>query len=109
MIVFLRPLWPTAKVVIDRVLGKNAVMFSKHIIHPDKVEQLLAEAKAAPDFETYKTSILALQKATIDENAMFFPMLSPRSAVFMKPEVQNLGMFITNGFDWDPENVWIKK
>jgi peptide/nickel transport system substrate-binding protein len=109
MTVLLRPLQPNATTLIYRVLGKNAVYFSKNIIHPDKVEKLLADSRSATDPETSKQAILELQKAVFDENAMFFPMLSPNRAIFMKPQVQDLGMFKTNSFDWAPEDVWIKK
>jgi peptide/nickel transport system substrate-binding protein len=109
MTLYIRPMQPNAPTLMYRNLGKSAVYFSKNIIHPDKVEKLLADATAAPDFETSRKAVLELQKVVFDENAMFFPMLSPRSAIFMKPQVQNLGMFKTNAFDWAPEDVWIKK
>jgi peptide/nickel transport system substrate-binding protein len=107
--VYLRPLMPNATVMIDRNLGKDAIAFSKNIIHPDQVEKLLADARNARDSETTRKAILELQKVVFDEYAMFFPMYSITSGVFMQPKVQNIGMLTTNGLDWAPEDVWIKK
>lgn len=109
MTVYLRPMMPNATTMIDRNLGKGAVFFGKNIIHPEQVDKLLADARNARDSEGTRKAILELQKVVFDENAIFFPMYGISSGVFMQPRVQNLGMLRTNGLDWAPEDVWVKK
>jgi peptide/nickel transport system substrate-binding protein len=109
MTAFIWPMQPNAPVLIDKNFNKDSGSFAKNIVHPERLVQQMAIAKEATDNETKKKAVLEMQKVLFDENAMFFPMYSPKRAVFLKPEVQDLGFFKTNSFDWAPENVWIKK
>jgi peptide/nickel transport system substrate-binding protein len=111
MILSYRGLMPSSVgfVVMNRFLSKDGSVYAKNGIHPDRVEKLLAEARNAPDFESMQQAVQELQKVLIDEYAMFVPMFTLKGFIAMQPNVQNLGMYTTNSFDWNPEAVWIKK
>jgi hypothetical protein len=79
------------------------------MIHPDKVEQLLAEARTAPDFEASKKPLLELEKVIFDEYTLSVPLVALRTGIATQPRIQNLGILTTNGNDWTPQDVWIKK
>lgn len=100
---------PTATVSFKNTFGKNGTLYAKNIIHPDKVEQLLSAAKAAPDFESEKKAVQELQKAIFEEYALSYPVLRLKAGITMDKKVQNLGMWTANGLDWAPEEVWKKK
>lgn len=109
MLLMYRGLSPSSVVQHNRVLSKSAALYSKGIIHPDNVEKLLADAKTAVDFETSQKAAIEVQKAIIDEHAMYFPLLVLKSGFATQPSVQNMGMWTTNASDWNPEEVWKKK
>jgi peptide/nickel transport system substrate-binding protein len=109
MTMYLRPMQPNATVMIDRNFGKNAAYFSKNIIHPERVDQLLAEARKATSFEEQAALIQELQIELIDNHAMFAPLISPNPAIFIDPVVQDLMMQKTNSLEWNPESVWLKE
>ncbi len=56
MVMSYRVLSPSTIVQMNRLLSKDAALYAKSIIHPDKVEKLLADARTAPDFESSKKS-----------------------------------------------------
>lgn len=99
---------PSTLVVMNRMFGKNG-LYSKNIFHPEKVEQLIADARSAPDYDSYKKSVQYLQKEVYEENVLAFPVFSFNGAISMDKKVQNLQMRAINGFDWNPEDVWMKK
>lgn len=107
MTMYLRPNLANATVLIDRDFGKNSINFSKNIVHPERVDQLLEEARRATSFEEQAELIRELQFELVDNHALFAPLVSPNPAVFMVPEVQNLAMLKTNGHEWNPESVWL--
>ncbi|MGG2200976.1 MULTISPECIES: ABC transporter substrate-binding protein [Paenibacillus] len=109
MTVYIRTLQPNAPTLIYRNFGQDAAYFSKNIIHPESLNKLLKDAIDAPDAEASRKAVLDMQKVLHDDHAMYFPMASPISSIFMNPKVQNLGMFKTNGYDWAPEDVWVQK
>jgi peptide/nickel transport system substrate-binding protein len=109
MILFFRALTPNTIVQMNRLFSTNGALYAKNIIHPDKVEKLLAEARTATDVEASKKAVHELQKAVFKENAIGFPAFSLIHGLAVDPKVQNLGMYKTNAFDWNPEDVWIKK
>lgn len=109
MVMSYRVLSPSTIVQMNRLLSKDAALYAKSIIHPDKVEKLLADARTAPDFESSKKAVLELQKVVFDEYAISFPTFSLINGIAFTPKVQNLGMFTTNALDWNPEDTWMKK
>ena len=102
-------LGPNTVTQMTRVFGQSSAIYAKNIIHPDKVEQLLEEARSAPDFEASKKVVHELQKTLFDEYAVSFPILRLKAGVVMDPKVQDLDMWKSNGLDWSPENVWLQK
>lgn len=109
MILFYRALAPNISIHMNRIISKDGSLYAKHIIHPDKVEQLLAEARTATDAGASKKAVLELQKVIFDEYAIGFPLLSLVSGMAISPHVQNIDFDKTNAFDWNPEGVWLKK
>jgi peptide/nickel transport system substrate-binding protein len=109
MLYFPMLLGPAATVQLRNMFGQNGTLYAKNIIHPDKVEQLLAEARTAPDFESEKKAVHALQQAIFEENAIAFPVLRLKAGIAMDTKVRNLGMWTVNGLDWNPEDVWKQK
>jgi peptide/nickel transport system substrate-binding protein len=103
------PLGTNTTDLMKGVFGKNAALYSKSIAHPEKIDKILDNAVSAPDFETSKKFVQELQKAVFEEYTLNFPMLRLRAGIAMQPNVQDFGMWKTNGLDWNPESVWLKK
>jgi peptide/nickel transport system substrate-binding protein len=109
MIMFFRAMAPSVLTTLNRVISKDATLYAKNMIHPDKVEQLLAEARRAPDVETSKKPLIELQKTISEEYTLYVPLVALRTGFATHPRIQNLGNLTTNGNDWTPQDVWIKK
>jgi peptide/nickel transport system substrate-binding protein len=109
MIMFFRAMAPSTFTTLNRIYSKDATLYAKNMIHPDKVEQLLAEARTAPDFEASKKPLLELEKVIFDEYTLSVPLVALRTGIATQPRIQNLGILTTNGNDWTPQDVWIKK
>jgi peptide/nickel transport system substrate-binding protein len=109
MILMYRGLTPSSVVQHNRILGKGAALYAKNMIHPDDVEKWLADAKSAVDVESSQKAAVEVQKAIIDEHALYFPLIVLKSGFATQPSVQNLSMWTINASDWNPEDVWKKK
>ncbi|MGG2200970.1 MULTISPECIES: ABC transporter substrate-binding protein [Paenibacillus] len=109
MIMFFRAMAPSTLTTLNRVISKNATLYGKNILHPDKVEQLLADSRNAPDFESSKKPLVELQKVLFEEYALAVPLIGLTTGVATQQKIQDLGNLTTNGNDWTPEEAWIKK
>ncbi|MBX5436545.1 MAG: ABC transporter substrate-binding protein [Alicyclobacillaceae bacterium] len=109
MTVYIWPTFPNAPVLIDRNFSPHAAYFAQNILHPPILQQLIAKARSAPDHQTEVKYVQQIQKVLFQDYALVLPMYITAGDVFMKKNVQNLGMFTTNGFDWNPESVWLSK
>jgi peptide/nickel transport system substrate-binding protein len=103
------PISPNPVADINRHFNPNAAFFSKNIIHPERMLELLAEARAAREKEEMISAIHELQKVMFDENAMFLPIYATNRAVFMTKDVQDLNMGTTYYLDWAPEDAWLSQ
>jgi peptide/nickel transport system substrate-binding protein len=109
MIMFIRVLEPNPTNQMYRLFNKNGALYVKNMVHPDKVEKMLIDAKSAPTPEAQKKIVQELQKVVFDEYALGFPTFAWINGIVTQPKVQNLGMNTTYALDWTPEEVWMKK
>lgn len=102
---------PDSDVVLQmpRAISANALFNAKSIIHPDKVEKLLIEARSALDFQTKKTKTHELQQAVFDEYVIFTPLFVTGPAIVKYPKVHDDSMPALINTEWTPENTWIEK
>ncbi|MBM7573040.1 peptide/nickel transport system substrate-binding protein [Aquibacillus albus] len=105
--------WHTAQgdlpLYMGRHLNRDAVFYAGGMIHPEKVLNLLNEAKLAKDRDEKQRISYEIQKSVFDEYAIGLPMFIP-SAVFAKnPNVHDDGFHKTNLSSWTPENAWIEE
>jgi len=92
-----------------RNFAPNGPLYARNIQHPDKVTQLLAAARSAPDFETKRKISHDLQKAVFDEFALAYPMYVTTSPAALKPYVKDNGINQTYMTLFTPENAWLDK
>lgn len=93
--------------VMPRVFSANGVLFVKGIVHPDKLEKMLADIVVAPDFATKQKQALELQKVAFDELAMFTPLYVTTLPVAKYNTVRDDGINATHGSVWTPESAWL--
>ncbi|PDO10998.1 MAG: hypothetical protein BLM47_04010 [Candidatus Reconcilbacillus cellulovorans] len=94
---------------MPRNFAPNGPLYARNIQHPDKVTQLLAAARSAPDFETKRKISFDLQKAVFDEFALAYPMFVYTSPAALKPYVKDTGINQTYMTMFTPENAWLDK
>lgn len=107
MTVYIWPTFPDAPVLIDRNFSPHAAYFAQNIIHPPILQQLIAKARSAADHATEVKYVKQIQMVMFQKYAMLCPLFIPRGDIFMTKNVHNLNFLKTNGFDWNPESVWM--
>lgn len=93
---------------MPRNFSAKGVLFVKGIIHPEKIEKLLYDAAAAPDFETKKNLAQQLQKSVYDEYALLTPIYISTLPAAKYKTVHNDGINAAHASAWTPENAWIE-
>lgn len=109
MSIHIWPMFPDAPVLMDRDFSPHSANHAQNIIHPPKLLDLIAKARSAPDRASEAKYVREMQKVAFQDYVLFLPLYVPVGDVFMKKTVQNLGFFTRNGYDWNPESVWISR
>ncbi|MBX5436695.1 MAG: ABC transporter substrate-binding protein [Alicyclobacillaceae bacterium] len=109
MTMYTWPTFPNAPSVIERNVGSDAAYFAQNIIHPPLLDQLIQKARSASNRQAEIKYVQQIQQVLYQDNAMVLPVFFSVRDVFMKKNVQNLTMFTTNSYDWNPAEVWISK
>lgn len=94
--------------VMPRNLSAGGPTYSHGVMRVAKLDQMLADARVAPDFATKKALCMQLQQLVIDEMALFTPLYVAATLITKYPNVQNEGMNVTHGSTWTPEEAWLK-
>jgi hypothetical protein len=92
---------------MPRNLSANGRIMHKSIMHPDKIEQLLLEAKAAPDDESKQAKIRELQTVVFEEYCIFSPMLVASGLAAKQPYARGDGLMEVEFTQWTPEDAWL--
>ncbi len=95
--------------VMPRNLSANGTIMQKSIMHPDKIEKLLAEAKQAPDQESKRAKIFELQHVVFEEYSIFSPMYVGSGLAAKQSYVRGDGMMTVELTQWTPEDAWLDK
>ncbi|MBX5436697.1 MAG: hypothetical protein IRZ33_05705 [Alicyclobacillaceae bacterium] len=109
MALYIWPTFPDAPVLVDRNFNPNTPAFKLNVYHPPALAKLIARARSAPTHAEEVRYVQQIWKVLFKDNALFVPLYIPVSDVFMKKNVHNLHFFTTNGYDWNPESVWLSK
>jgi len=95
--------------VMPRNLSASGTIMVKSIMHPEKIEKLLVEAKQAPDQLSKRAKIWELQQVTFGEYSIFSPMIVPSGLAAKKPFVHGDGLMTIEQTQWTPEDAWLDK
>lgn len=95
--------------VMPRNLSANGTIMQKSIMHPEKIEKLLLEAKQAPDIESKRAKIFELQHVVFEEYSIFTPMYVLSGLAAKQPYVKGDGMMVVELTQWTPEDAWLDK
>ncbi len=93
--------------MMPRNLSASGTIMQKSIIHPEKIEQLLVEAKAAPDEESKQAKIWELQKVVFEEYCIFSPMWVASGLAAKQPYARGDGLMEVELTQWTPEDAWL--
>lgn len=94
---------------MPRVFGARGELFTNGIADIPKVEQLLIDAKAAPDFESKKKVAQALQAAVFDEFALGTTLFVQTLPSAKHGYVQDEGFNKAHSSVWAPGDAWLQK
>ncbi len=95
--------------VMPRNLSANGTIMQKSIMHPEKIEKMLTEAKQAPDQESKRAKIWELQQVVFEEFSIFSPMLVVSGLAAKQAYVRGDGMMEIELTQWTPEDAWMDK
>jgi len=95
--------------IMPRNLSANGTIMVKSIVHPEKIEKLLVEAKQAPDQLSKRAKIWELQQVTFEEYSIFSPMIVPSGLAAKKLYVHSDGLMTVEQTQWTPEDAWLEK
>jgi peptide/nickel transport system substrate-binding protein len=95
--------------IMPRNLSASGTIMVKSIMHPEKIEKLLTEAKQAPDLKSKRAVIWKLQEATFGEYSIFSPMIILSGLAAKQPYVHDDGMMTVEHTQWTPEEAWKDK
>ncbi|MBI5033319.1 MAG: ABC transporter substrate-binding protein [Chloroflexi bacterium] len=95
--------------VMPRNLSANGTIMQKSIMHPEKIEKMLTEAKQAPDQDSKRAKIWELQQVVFEEFSIFSPMLVLSGLAAKQPYVKGDGMMEVELTQWTPEIAWLDK
>jgi peptide/nickel transport system substrate-binding protein len=93
--------------MMPRNLSANGRIMHKSIIHPEKIEQLLAEAKTAPDDASKQAKIWELQTVVFEEYSIFSPMWVLSGLAAKQPYTRGEGLMEVELTQWTPEDGWL--
>ena len=93
-------------IVMPRQLGANGPILAKNIIHPEKIENLLVDAKKAPDQKSKREQIWKLQQTVFGEYSIFSPLFVVSGLAAKQPYVHDDGLMTVEFTQWTPENAW---
>ena len=94
---------------MPRNLSANGTIMQKSIMHPEKIEKMLTEAKQAPDQESKRAKIWELQQVVFEEFSIFSPMLVVSGLAAKQAYVRGDGMMEIELTQWTPEDAWMDK
>jgi peptide/nickel transport system substrate-binding protein len=95
--------------VMPRNLSASGTVMAKSIMHPEKIEKMLTDAKIAPDQKSKQAQIWKLQQVVFGEYSIFSPMLVISGLAAKQPNVHNDGLMIVELTQWTPEDAWKDK
>jgi ABC-type transport system substrate-binding protein len=95
-------------IVMPRNLSRAGVLYANSIIHPEKIENLLVQARTAPDFPTKVKVAQELQKAVIDEFAIMTPVYVSTMPAAKQRNVRGDGINQTHASMWTPADAWLE-
>ena len=95
--------------IFPRNLSDSGVIMNKTIIHPAKIEDLLNQAKAAPDTASKKAVIWNEQQVIFGDYCIFTPLLVPSGICAKQSYVKNDGLMDIEYTQWTPEDAWLSK
>ncbi len=98
-----------AALTMPRVLSANGLLFAKGLIHPDEMEDLFAQVRSEPDFDTKIGIVQELQQLAFEEYVMINPIAVEIFVAAKYPYVHDDGINLTHGSNWTPETVWIEQ
>lgn len=94
---------------MPRVFSAGGELYTNGIADIPKVEQLLIDAKAAPDFEGKQRVARALQAAVFDEFALATTVFVQTLPSAKQSYVQDDGFNKTHSSVWSPSTAWLQK
>jgi peptide/nickel transport system substrate-binding protein len=95
--------------IMPRNLSANGTIMIKSIMHPEKIEKMLLDAKRAPDQKSKQAAIWKLQQVVFGEYSIFSPMYVVSGLAAKQPYVHNDGLMTVEMTQWTPEDAWRDK
>jgi peptide/nickel transport system substrate-binding protein len=78
------------------------------ILYTAETDQMIKEAKAAPDDATKQALTWKVQERVFGEQAVIIPLFLIDDIAFRHPNVHNDGLAMIEGGQWTPEDAWIE-
>jgi peptide/nickel transport system substrate-binding protein len=91
------------------MVHSSGSLYGKNLTHPQKIDKLIDEAAAASNMRTKTTLMHQLQQVIFEEYSIFAPVFLTEQIAAKHPSIHNDGFYLTEGTEWTPENVWMKK
>lgn len=92
---------------MGRVVSSSGVLLTKGIMHPEKIDKLIAQARSAPDQDSRAALTHELQRTIFDEFCIFTPLFVTVNMSVKYPAVHNDGINVTEATEWTPEEAWM--
>jgi peptide/nickel transport system substrate-binding protein len=94
---------------MPRTLSSSGVVYTKSIIHPEKIEKTLVDVRKANSFKEKKALAYELQRLVFDEYAVFTPFYVKVLFGAKYPAVHTDGFYTIEGSQWTPEDAWMER
>jgi peptide/nickel transport system substrate-binding protein len=78
------------------------------ILYTDETDQMIKEAKAAPDAATKQALTWKVQERVFGEQAVIIPLWLIDDIAFRHQNVHNDGLAVIEGGQWTPEDAWME-
>jgi ABC-type transport system substrate-binding protein len=92
---------------MPRVASADGLLYTKGMVHPDEVEQLLVQLRTAADFETKEEIAHELQQLIFEEHVMINPIMITQNIAAVYPYVHDTSFNTTHATNWTPEDAWL--
>jgi ABC-type transport system substrate-binding protein len=100
---------PSDEILYRMVWATSTSPIFVSLPHTADIDDMYAQAIAAPDFETKQACTQALQQLIFEEYTTMGPLWIEYSVCLSYPTVHDAGFDVTDSVQWTPEDCWIEE